>query len=213
MNRNKFTCDENFGEILCTRSCAFVEGLVAISRNPAWTEAIAYDFHTLINEFQQMQYTYGERFNGFGRDDFQYLCPIYNEQRNEKGRPKFLIPRAQLVGLRSLNFTWKAISEMLGVSEKTILRRRCEFPLPIGEDTYSSITDEQLDEKISSILNSSPNSGERMVIGALTARNIKVKRERVRASIFRVNPVNRVLRRHTSIRRRVYSVPTPNALW
>lgn len=142
-----------------------------------------------------------------GRDDFQYLCPIYNEQRNEKGRPKFLIPRAQLVGLRSLNFTWKAISEMLGVSEKTIFRRRCEFPLPIGEDTYSSITDEELDEKISSILNSSPNSGERMVIGALTARNIKVKRERVRASIFCVDPVNRVLRRHTSIRRRVYSVP------
>ena len=75
MNRNKFTCDENFGEILCIRSCAFVDGLVAISRNPAWTEAIVDDFHSLINEFQQMQYTYGERFNGFGRDDFQYLCP------------------------------------------------------------------------------------------------------------------------------------------
>jgi hypothetical protein len=62
------------------------------------------------------------------------------------------------------NFTWKAISEMLGVSEKTILRQRCEFSLPIEEDTYSSITDEELDEKISSILNSSLNSGERMVL-------------------------------------------------
>ena len=214
MNRNKFTCDENYGEILCTRSCAFIEGLIAISRNPTWPEAIVHDFHLLINEFEQMQYTYGERFNGFDRDDFQYLCPIIiNELENEKGRSKFFIPRAQLVGLRSLNFTWKAIAEMLGVSEKTILRRRHEFGLSIGEDTYSSVTDEELDEKISTILSSSPNSGERLVIGALNAGNVKVKRARVRASIFRVDPVSRVLRRHTSIRRRVYSVPTPNALY
>ena len=73
---------------------------------------------------------------------------------------------------------------MLGVSEKTILRRRHEFGLPIGEDTYSSVTDEDLDEKISNILSSSPNSGERLVIGALNARNVKVKRERVSESIF-----------------------------
>ena len=100
-------------------------------------------------------------FNGFDRDDFQYLCPIViNELENEKGHPKVFIPRVQLVGLRSLNFTWKAISEMLSVSEKTILRRRHEFGLPIGEDTYSSVTDEELDEKISTILSSSPNSGE-----------------------------------------------------
>ena len=43
---------------------------------------------------------------------------------NGKGRPKFLIPLRQLVDLRSLNFTWKAIAEMLGVSQKTVLRRR-----------------------------------------------------------------------------------------
>ena len=101
MNRNKFTCDENYGEILCTRSCAFIEGLIAISGNPTWPEAIVDDFYSLINEFQQMQYTYGERFNGFDTDDFQYLCRIVmNELQNEKGRPKFLIPRAQFLGLR-----------------------------------------------------------------------------------------------------------------
>ena len=55
---------------------------------------------------------------------------------------------------------------MLGVSKKTVLRRRYELK-------------EELDARIVSILSSSPNSGERMVIGALTARNIKVKRESV----------------------------------
>ena len=54
---------------------------------------------------------------------------------------------------------------MLGVLE-TILRRRCEYSLPIGEDTYTTVSDTKLDNTISSILSSSPNSGERMVIGA-----------------------------------------------
>ena len=75
--QNKFTCDENYGEILCTRSCVFIEGLIAISRNPTWPEAIVHDFHLLINEFEQMQYTYGERFNGVDRDDFQYLSGFF----------------------------------------------------------------------------------------------------------------------------------------
>ena len=207
-----FTCDENYAEVLCSRCTTFVEGLVTISRNPTWPQDMADDFCSLINQFQQIQYRYEERFNGFSGEDTQYICPI-EQQNNARGRPKFVIPFAQLVGLRSLNFTWKAISEMLGVSQKTILRRRYEFALPIGDDTYSSITDEDLDVKVSSILSSSPNSGEGMVIGALTARSIKVKRERVRLSISHVDPVNRMLRRHTSIRRRVYSVPTPNALW
>lgn len=177
MNRNIFTSQEGYAEVLCSRSTAFVEGLVTISRNPVWPQNILDGFCLLINEFQRLQNRYEERFDGFSGEDSQYVCP--NQQRNSgKGRPKFLIPRSQLVGLRSLNFTWKAISVMLGVSEKTILRRRYEFSLPIGEDTFTDITDEELDAKIASILSSSPNSGERMVIGALTAINIKVKRER-----------------------------------
>ena len=209
MNRNKFTCDDNYAEVLCSRSRAYVEGLTTITRNPVWPEEVI-DFCSLILQFQQIRAEYEQRFNSLDRDDTQYRCP---EESTGRGRPKFVIPVNQLVGLRSLNFSWKEIAKMIGVSEKTILRRRCEYSLPIGDDTYTPMSVTELDNTISSILSSSPNSGERMVIGALTARNIKVKRERVRASIFRVDPVNRMLRRHRSIRRRVYSVPTPNALW
>ena len=82
---------------------------------------------------------------------------------------------------------------MLGVSQKTVLRRRYEFSLPIVENTYTSITDEELDAKIVSILSFSPKSRERIIyIGALTAKNIKVKRERVRASISPVNPAKKL---------------------
>ena len=44
-----------------------------------------------------------------------------------------------------------AETTMLGVSE-TILGRRCEYSLPIGEDTYTTISDAELDNTISSIL-------------------------------------------------------------
>ncbi len=107
MNRNRFTCDENYGEILCTRLCAFIEGLVAISTNPTWPQATADDFYLLINELQEMQYAYEDRFNGFGRDDLAYLCP--NEQRNAKGRPKYL--RACVSKNRPL--TWGSKNEFL----------------------------------------------------------------------------------------------------
>ena len=85
--------------------------------------------------------------------------------------------------------------------------------MPMGENNYSNLTDDELDEAIASVLASSPNSGERMIFGAFTARNIKVKRERIRSSFYRVDPVNRILQKHVSIQRRVYNVPTPNALW
>ena len=145
------------------------------------------NFFLVTTEFQRLQNRYAEQFDGFsGENSSQYLCP--SQQHNAgKGRPKFLTPRSQLVDLSSLNFTWKAVSEMVGVSQKTVLRRRYEFSLPIGENTYTSITDEELDAKIVSILSFSPKSGERMVIGALTARNIKVEREGVRASISPVD--------------------------
>ena len=58
-------------------------------------------------------------------------------RKYRKGSPKFVIPVNQLVGLRSLKFSWKA--KMLGVSETT-LRRVCEYSLPIGEDTYTTIS-------------------------------------------------------------------------
>ena len=80
-----------------------------------------------------------------------------------KRKTKVFNPGRQLAGLRALNFTWKAIAEMLGVSEKTVRRRRMESSLPVCENNFSSITDEELDIVISSVLTTSPNSGERMV--------------------------------------------------
>ena len=103
---------------------------------------------------------------------------------------------------------------MLGVSEKTVRRRRHELGMRIGyENAYSTIPDDELDVFVARTLNMSPESGERMVIGGLRAQGIKVQRDRIRKSIGRVDPVSREIRRKTAINRRVYDVTTSNALW
>ncbi|CAB3997619.1 hypothetical protein AC249_AIPGENE26499 [Paramuricea clavata] len=86
--------------------------------------------------------------------------------------------------------------------------------MPLGNSgNFSSISDDQLDEEVQSILQVSPNSGERMLVGGIRAKGLIVQRRRVRASIVRIDPVSRELRQNTIAYRRVYNVPTPNSLW
>ena len=101
MSRNVFTSEERCAELLCSRSTAFLEELVAISRNPVWPQNIVDSFFLVTTEYQRLQDSYAEQFEGFsGENSSQYLRP--SQQHNSgKGRPKFLIPRAQLVGLRT----------------------------------------------------------------------------------------------------------------
>ena len=103
---------------------------------------------------------------------------------------------------------------MLGLSERTVRRRRQEFDMAIGNSvTYSEIDDDELDIFVRHILHYSPESGERMLMGALKGFGVKVQRAQLRNSVERVDPVSREMRRRTAIHRRVYNVRTPNALW
>ena len=68
---------------------------------------------------------------------------------------------------------------MLGVSERTVCRRRCELGMTVGQVlNYSEIDDDKLDIFVKRILRYSLNSGERIVIGALKGFSVKVQRER-----------------------------------
>ena len=68
---------------------------------------------------------------------------------------------------------------MLGVSERTIRRRREELGMHVGQtDAYSDIPDDDLDILVSRILHFSPNSGERMLSGALRSHGVKIQREK-----------------------------------
>uniref|UniRef100_A0A7M5TZP3 Integrase catalytic domain-containing protein n=1 Tax=Clytia hemisphaerica TaxID=252671 RepID=A0A7M5TZP3_9CNID len=126
-----------------------------------------------------------------------------------RGRPSKDINEDQVLALKTIGFKWKEIADLIGVSDRTLRTRRKEFTQEIL--TYDVINDYELDNIIQDILEDSPNSGERMITGALLSKSIKVKRQRVRESLDRVNPNRQSLSRR--ITRRVYNVASPNALW
>lgn len=93
-------------------------------------------------------------------------------------------------------------------------------PQPIGapaEDVtsytgpMSTISDEDLDELLLRLRRHFRRAGITMIDGMLRRLGHRVTRERIRYSLQRIDPVQRVFQRIT-IRRRVYSVAGPNAL-
>ena len=67
------------------------------------------------------------------------------------GRRRYDISKDQLEHLRSLFFSWQKIAYMLQVSVSTIQKRRKEFGLNDKFESYSDITDDELDEIYASI--------------------------------------------------------------
>lgn len=125
------------------------------------------------------------------------------------GRPKFEIKSDQIRHFRKLGFSWTKIASVLGISRRSLYRRRHEFDV----ENFSEISDADLDLLVQEILMRAPNSGERLMIGSLRSRGVRVQRKRIRESILRVDPVSRLMRRRGCIKRRQYNVPGVNYLW
>ena len=100
---------------------------------------------------------------------------------------------------------------MLGVSRKTLYRRLEEFDIPYNN--HAPLSSSELDEVIKSIKVDFPNDGEIMVQAHLLRLGFKVPRSSLRNAIHRVDHENTISRRFHTIRRRIYSVPHPNAVW
>lgn len=126
------------------------------------------------------------------------------------GRRRYIVPREQVEVLRSTGMSWTAIANFLGISTKTLQRRRAEYGIL---DTFSEINSDQLESNVRDILRLTPFSGESYVRGALRGRGINVQRWRVRNAIQNIDPINRAIRRRYTIQRRLYNVRKPNHLW
>lgn len=128
------------------------------------------------------------------------------------GRPAYDIPLVQLEYLVESRFSVPQISNLLGVSVSTIRRRMSMYNLSIRE-TFSSLSDHQLDEKVQEAHDLFPAWGYRSMYGHLLSQGIRVQYRRVRESLSRVDPEGSVMRRLSHIRRRQYSVPGPQYMW
>ena len=135
------------------------------------------------------------------------------ERNGDIGRPRLDIPEEVLLDLRSLGLCWTEIARMLLVSRWTLRRRVVEHGLQ--EVTgFSPLSDEELDNTVRQFMRTHGNLvGYSLMSGHLRSLGLRVQRDRIRASIARVDPENSRIRWAVVVSRRAYSVPGPNSLW
>lgn len=109
------------------------------------------------------------------------------------GQPKYQVSKRQIECLRELHFWWTRIAQLLGISTKTLRRRRQEFQID-DEQQWSSISEAELREMMREIMNITPGLGQTRMLGALKSRGIKVQRSRVRILLRELDPVGTALR-------------------
>ena len=132
------------------------------------------------------------------------------QEQSTGGRRRYIVPLERIEVLRSTGMSWTAIANCLGISTKTLQRRRAEYNM---FDTYSDVSSEELETNVRDILRLTPFSGESYVRGALRGRGINAQRWRIRNAIRNIDPINRAIRRRYTIQRRLYNVKKPNHLW
>ena len=135
------------------------------------------DLRTLLNHTSNLRSHYERTFFlSMERDSDEYLPAVNHslhrrDQGTGPGRPRLQVTREQL---RTLNedagFSWSEISRTLGISERTLRRRRHELGMRFEGKEFSSLSDSELDNVIRRILSVTPGAGLRMVQGAVRQR-------------------------------------------
>lgn len=130
-----------------------------------------------------------------------------------RGRPRAVVSQEQLLYLRSLNFSWTHIAELIGVSRVTLFRRRRELGI-FESDTMMSMNDDELRSFVGRLREELPTVGESLVIARIHSAGYHVPRSRIRSAIRITDPINTALRwRGVLTSRQPYSVAGPNSLW
>ncbi|CAB4022211.1 Hypothetical predicted protein [Paramuricea clavata] len=122
-------------------------------------------------------------------------CPVH--YLGHACRPRLVVDKVVVQQLPEESMKWVDIARILGISPKTLIRRRREFEMPIGADAFTCLEDGNLDGHVREILRINPEAGLRLVEGGLREKKLKIQQNRVRESIARVNPVLSAVRGHS----------------
>ena len=134
-----------------------------------------------------------------------------NDRYRGRGKPSIKIDAEQVHGLKVLNFSWNDIAKIIGISARTLRQKRLTFQTVCP--THTELTDEELGLLLTEIVSGNPNAGERVILGHLVSKGHRVARWRIRRCLAEVDPGRTYRMKKRRIRRRVYSVPSPNSLW
>ena len=86
---------------------------------------------------------------------------------------------------------WTTIAQCLGVSPKTLYRKRLEYGF---EDSFTDISDEELECNIRDVLRLTPFSGESYIWGASRGCGIFIQRWKIWQVLQAIDPVNCAIR-------------------
>ena len=137
---------------------------------------------------------------------------VHDNSRRVRGRPSLLITAEQVTFYLDHGFKVVDIAKMFGCSRRTIERRMMEFGLSF-RDRYTSISDEELMETVEQFTSLCPMIGEKTVDGMLRSRGINVQRQRIRETLYSIDPRGADRRLRRALHRREYKVEAPNSLW
>lgn len=156
LHRHYNTDDLNLAENLLFRAedCISVLRVILgrVSENNHTPQEIIGDIEYIIGEFQRLCSHYGEWTLQMQPDPSNFLNRHPSCQRTgHPGRPSYHICKEDLESLLELGFNFHQMSMILGVSERTIRRRRELFGLGVGNN-FTEISNEELDDIISNIL-------------------------------------------------------------
>jgi len=103
-------------------------------------------------------------------------------------------------------------TELQSAAANTLTHNPQNAPVVSFTGPLSTLPDDTLDDLIIRLRSHFHRAGISMLDGMLRRLGHRLPRERIRESLMRVDPVQRVFQR-IRICRRVYSVPGPNSLW
>lgn len=83
----------------------------------------------------------------------------FTEDLGYAWRPRLVVDRDVVKQLREESLKWVDIARILGISTKTLIRRRKEFEMPIGADAFTCMDDRDLDKHVRDILQLNPDAG------------------------------------------------------
>ena len=173
---------------------------------------------TLLLETQNLHQRFEEALPNNGSFDVPNANCENEADEGGIGRPRKNVLPEEVNQLFTIYQSWTDVAKELGISVKTLYRRRLEFGMDVSTKTgprnyYSKICNEELYAIVRETLDILPDAGESYIIGAFRSRGINVQRQRIREGIMHVDTISRALRRTVSIVRRKYNVQAPNSLW
>lgn len=90
------------------------------------------------------------------------------------GRPKITINLESVEFLRDNGYTWNQVADAIGVSRTTLWRRLREEGIELN--SYTGISDDELDSILDKLQKENPNCGQQLLYGHLVDRGIRIQR-------------------------------------